>query len=36
MIEDLLKCLYNYKVSMGYKGKDDNGDRVQRYAALWV
>ena len=29
MIEDLLKCLYSYKASMDYKGKNFDGDRVQ-------
>ena len=36
MLEDLLKCLYSYKVSMDYNGKDFDGDRVQQFAAVRV
>ena len=36
MAEDLLKCLYSYKVNMDYKDKDFDGDRVQQYAVLKV
>ena len=36
MIEDLLKCLHSHKISMNYKGKDFDGDRVQQYATLRV
>ena len=34
MIEDLITCLYNYKVSMEYKGKDFDGDRAQQYSVV--
>ena len=29
MTEDLLKCLYSYKVSMDYKCKESDGNKVQ-------
>ena len=35
MLEDL-KCLYGSKVSMDYKGKDFDWDRLQQHAALRV
>ena len=36
MTEDLLKLLYSYKVSMDFKDKDFDGQRVQQYAVLMV